>query len=117
MADRFEDARGIIRDILTSPIDCVTHIITNQGAVRGNHIHHHTIQWVYVIRGRLLVVTQTASGRHQHTYGPGELACDPPGVAHAWKALKPTEVLVFTKGPRSGEGYETDTERLAVPLL
>ncbi len=117
MAERFEDGRGVIIDLLYGPIDAVTYINTRKGAVRGNHIHHHTIQWAYVLTGRLMVVTQTAAGRQQHVYGLGEMACEPAGVAHAWKALEDTEVLVFTRGPRSGEAYETDTERLAEPLL
>ena len=117
MGDRFTDHRGFIEDILPGPIDCVTHIVTNKGAVRGNHIHAHTFQWVYVIRGRLLVVSRAAGVERRNTYGPGDLACDRPGEAHAWKAVQDTEVLVFTRGPRSGEGYESDTERLAVPLL
>ena len=116
MADRFEDARGVIQDLL-GPVDAVTHISTRKGAVRGNHIHARTIQWAYVLSGQLMVVTQTVAGRQSHIYGPGEMACDPAGVAHAWKALADTEVLVFTRGPRSGEAYETDTERLAEPLL
>jgi hypothetical protein len=40
-----------------------------------------------------------------------------PGMPHAWKALEDTVCLVFTKGPRSGEGYESDTYRLDDPLL
>jgi hypothetical protein len=40
-----------------------------------------------------------------------------PGVPHAWKALEDTDCLVFTRGPRSGEDYESDTYRLEEPLL
>jgi hypothetical protein len=39
------------------------------------------------------------------------------GGPHAWKALEDTVCLVFTKGPRSGDQYESDTERLEKPLL
>ena len=117
MADRFEDARGVIQDILPGPIDGVTHIFTKAGAVRGNHVHRETTQWAYVLSGRLLAVTETGGFVHRDEYGPGELACDEPGVPHAWKALEDTEVLVFTRGPRTGEGYESDTERLRTPLL
>ena len=116
MADRYEDERGVIQDVF-GPMDAVTHITTRKGAVRGNHIHHHTIQWTLVLSGKLLVILQTPAGRQRHIYGPGELGCEPAGVPHAWKALEDTEVLVFTKGPRSGEAYETDTERLGTPLL
>lgn len=116
--DRFEDARGVIQDILADgPLDAVTRIFTRAGAVRGNHYHAETIQWCYVLSGKLLVATRPPAGIAHHVYGPGELACEEPGVAHAWKALEDTDVLVFTRGPRSGENYESDVTRLEVPLL
>jgi quercetin dioxygenase-like cupin family protein len=126
VADRFEDHRGIIQDLLVKPIDAVTEIFTKQGAIRGNHVHEHTTQWGYVVSGRLRVATQVPAQAQGVTdvmavqfnhYGPGEMFCDNPGVAHAWQALEDCTVLVFTKGPRSGENYESDTRRLEGPLL
>ena len=116
MPDRFEDDRGVIQDLL-GPLDAVTRITTKAGAVRGNHVHHQTTQWTFILSGRMLIVTDDGEYRQRHEYGPGEMAEELPGVPHAWKALEDTEVLVFTRGPRSGEAYETDTERLKVPLL
>lgn len=127
MADRFEDRRGIIQDLPLQPllnmfgstiIDGVTHIFTRAGAVRGNHIHKRTTQWTYILSGRMLV-----AGKHVAVdgvpveFGAGTMLCEPAGIAHAWRALEDTTVLVFTRGPRTGEDYETDTERLDVPLL
>jgi quercetin dioxygenase-like cupin family protein len=116
MPDRFEDERGVIQDLL-GPIDAVTHIFTRKDAVRGNHIHHATTQWTWVLSGRLLIVTEANGFRLRHEYGPGEMAEELPGIPHAWRALEDTSVLVFTRGPRSGEAYESDTQRLKVPLL
>jgi quercetin dioxygenase-like cupin family protein len=117
MADRFEDERGVIQDLFTGPNDGVTEILTRKGAVRGNHVHDETTQWTLVRSGRLLVVTDDGEFRKRREYLPGEMAEELPGIAHAWKALEDTTVLVFTRGPRSGEAYESDTRRLAVPLL
>jgi quercetin dioxygenase-like cupin family protein len=117
MPDRFVDERGEILDILPGPIDCVTRITSVAGAVRGNHRHLHTVQWALVLSGRLLVVTEDGESRTRREYGPGEMAEDRPGTAHAWKSLTDTVVLVFTRGPRSGADFELDTERLKVPLL
>jgi len=114
---RFADDRGEIVDILAGPIDCVTRITSHAGAVRGNHKHAHTIQWTLILEGRLLVVTENGDVRTRREYGPGEIAEDRPGVAHAWKSLTGTVVLVFSRGPRSGTAFEGDTERLKVPLL
>lgn len=115
MPDRFEDHRGVIQDLL-GQIDGVTQIFTRKGAVRGNHVHHHTVQWTYVVSGELLVASQPDVVQKRVAI-PGELIEELPGIPHAWKALKDTTVLVFTKGPRSGEAYESDTTRLKARLL
>lgn len=115
MSDRFEDERGVIQDLLAT-IDCVTEITTKKGAVRGNHMHEKTTQWTYVISG-LLQVAYDNGKVHVKDYGPGELIPELPGIPHAWKALEDTKVLVFTRGPRSGDAYESDTVRLEKPLL
>ena len=110
---RHEDGRGVIQDLLVTPLDAVTEIRTRKGAIRGNHVHRATTQWTYVVSGLLRVVTQQNGGPlRDRVYGPGDTACELPGVTHAWEALEDTVVLVFTKGPRSGTAYESDTERL-----
>ena len=113
MSDRFEDHRGVIQDLFDGEPVAVTYITTKEGEVRGNHRHDLTTQWTYVLTGRLLM----ASSGRQTQVGPSEMTKQIPGIAHAWKALEDTECLVFTKGPRSGENYESDTHRLAEPLL
>lgn len=118
MSDFYEDVRGIIHDIIPGPIDQVTEIFTRAGAVRGNHIHQETTQWTYVVSGKMLFGTRKSSGMdgndlpHYVIGGPGALITEHPGMPHAWRALEDTLVLVFTRGPRSGEAYESDTQRL-----
>ena len=117
-SDRFEDARGVIQDLLVTPLDGVTEIRTRRDAIRGNHFHRETTQWTYVASGRMLIVTESpGQPRQEREYGPGEMACEEPGVAHAWRALEDTVCLVFSRGPRTGPAYESDTYRLQVPLL
>jgi quercetin dioxygenase-like cupin family protein len=114
MSDRYEDERGIIQDLFGGqPIDSVTHITTVKDAVRGNHFHKLTTQWTYVLTGRLLM----ANDNQQREVGPFQAVRHDPGDPHAWRALVDTECLVFTRGPRSGENYESDTYRLEHPLL
>jgi quercetin dioxygenase-like cupin family protein len=116
MADRYQDERGVIQDLLGS-IDAVTEIFTRAGSVRGNHVHMRTTQWTYVVSGRLQTAWTEDDGVHLGEHGPGELITEPAGIPHAWKALEDTTVLVFTRGPRSGQAYETDTKRLGTPIL
>jgi len=54
---------------------------------------------------------------HERAAGPGELVKEPAGIPHAWLSNTDTVVLVFTRGPRSGQNYENDTQRLKVPIL
>lgn len=113
--NRYEDERGVIQDLL-GPVDAVTSIFTKAGAVRGNHVHYETTQWTYVVYGGIQIVTRTADGdRAERVYRLGEIACDKPGTAHACEAVEDTLCLVFTRGPRSGEDYESDTFRLYGP--
>lgn len=116
MPDRYEDHRGVIRDLL-GPVDAVTEITTRAGAVRGNHVHARTTQWAYVVSGRMLFASVRDDGVHEEEHGPGDLVCEPAGVRHAWKAVTDCTVLVFTRGPRSGSAYESDTRRLETPIL
>ena len=111
-----EDERGTIEDLI-GHVDAVTRITTVEGAVRGNHVHHFTTQWTLVLTGCLLICEGTQHGRSMRYLRPGELYEHGPGVAHAWRAMENTECLVFTRGPRAGEDYESDTHRLEQPLL
>lgn len=116
MTDRFEDERGVIQDLL-GKVDAVTEIFTKAGCVRGNHVHEKTTQWTYIVSGKMLTAWLEDDGPHTAIRVPGDLVTEPAGIPHAWKAIEDTRVLVFTKGPRSGEAYETDTTRLDYPLI
>ncbi len=113
MSDRFVDDRGVIQDLFAGKPVVVTRITTVKGAVRGNHVHRKTMQWTYVFKGQL----QMVSGDQESLIGPGQLVAHPPGVPHAWKAVVDTTCFVFTRGPRSGKDYESDTHRLEQPLI
>lgn len=111
MPDRFEDERGVIQDLL-GPVDAVTQIITLKGCIRGNHIHQRTTQYTYVVDGLMEFAWTEDDGPHFKQYGPGNMIEEKAGIPHAWRAITNCLVLVFTRGPRSGEAYETDTQRL-----
>lgn len=117
---RFADHRGVIQDLITRRIDAITEITTKAGAVRGNHVHEKTVQYTYVVSGLMKFVAQpgcTPDARTEQICGPGRMITEHAGVPHAWQAIEDTTVLVFTRGPRSGDAYESDTQRLEIPLL
>ena len=112
------DDRGTITDLLVDePIEHVTLITSRQGAVRGNHYHKETTQWLYILEGRVQLLTQMPESPVQETVlEKGELIVNRPLERHAMLALEDSVILVFTCGPRGGQDYEQDTYRLAQPL-
>jgi len=118
----FEDARGAITDLLPAgDYGPPTEIRTVAGAVRGNHVHWKTTQWVYIVSGTLETACRSYDEDGEvlvrRVLLAGDMAVEPAGQAHAWKALSDCVCLVFTQGPRSGDAYESDTERLREPLI
>lgn len=115
----FSDDRGDIIDILSNEeISALTFITFKKGAVRANHFHKETIQWNYLISGEILLVTKMPGERKQETLlKKGDLAETPEGESHALKAVTDAELLVITRGPRSGSNYELDTFRVEPPLI
>ena len=113
-----DDARGRIIDILAKEtIDAVTIITSAKGTTRGHHYHLETTQWVYLLEGRMKVLTQMPDSAVVATIlERGELILTPPKERHAMVALEESTFLVLTRGPRSGQDYESDTYRLAEPL-
>lgn len=116
----FQDSRGSIRDIFVDdPKSHCTIIFSKKGAVRGNHYHKKSTQYTYVVRGKLLMLSQKVgkSKIYRHTLKDGDLMVHKPREIHAMKALSDTTFLAFADGVRGGKkGYEADTIRVE-PLI
>ncbi len=110
----FVDTRGSITDILAGEvIDAVTIITTHGGAVRGNHYHAETVQWLYILHGRMRITTEVEGvGLKSVIARQGDLLGQAPKERHAMRALEDTTFIVLTRGPRGGADYESDTFRL-----
>lgn len=114
----FKDSRGTIADILDgTPLNAVTIITNKKGAVRGNHVHKKTIQYTYVVSGRIRYVSKGKGPKRSVTMRPGDLAVSLPGEAHTTVALTDATFLALAHGLRHGKEYEKDTYRLATPLV
>ena len=115
----FEDERGSIADVLEDEtIEHVTLITTAKGAVRGNHFHRETYQWLYVLSGALRYVVRAGEGSLESgVVGAGDLLMTGPMEAHALEAVEDTNMIVMTRGPRGGREYESDTFRLDEALI
>ena len=59
-----KDKRGIIIDLLEKKnINAITYITQKKGKIRGNHLHKKTIQWNYLLKGKLKLVTKKKNSR------------------------------------------------------
>lgn len=110
----YKDERGIIKDLIQKKtINAITYITINKGKVRGNHYHKKTIQWNYILSGKLKVFTKQKKSKLKiKIFEKGSFFYSPPKEMHAFLGLKKTEILVFTQGPRGGKEYESDTYRV-----
>lgn len=115
----FSDERGQIIDLLDhEEINAVTVVTFRKGAVRGNHHHRETKQWNYLVSGKLMIRTRTPGGETAEAVMlPNDFYLASPGESHALLALEDSTLMVFTKGPRGGKEYETDTFRDGEPLI
>ena len=48
-----KDDRGIIIDLLQKNINFITYITIKKGKIRGNHFHKKTVQWNYILNGKV----------------------------------------------------------------
>ena len=110
----YQDERGEIIDIMAKEkIEYVTLITSMKGTTRGNHYHMKTVQWVYLLEGRMKLLTQMPNDPVIATVlEKGDLAMTEPMERHAMIALEDSSFMVFTHGMRGGEDYEKDTYRL-----
>jgi len=114
----FEDERGRIIDILEKEIiEYVTLISSKKGSIRGNHYHKESMQYIFVLKGSLKLLTQMPGEKIETVLiKSGDLVFTPPMEKHTVIALENSEFLVFTRGPRGGKNYEKDTYRLTKSL-
>lgn len=114
----FSDERGQITDIIENqPVDSLTLLTTKKDAIRGNHYHKETTQYLYILEGSCNYYSQLEGEAAKVEIAvKGDLIISPPLERHAFEALQDSVFLAFCHGPRGGAQYETDTFRLDEPL-
>lgn len=110
----FSDDRGMIIDLVyKTDFDAVTLIKSKKGSVRGNHYHKETTQYSYILSGKIEAYSQAPAGPVEiKTLEIGDMMISVPFERHALHAVEDSELLIITKGPRSGTDYEADTFRV-----
>jgi mannose-6-phosphate isomerase-like protein (cupin superfamily) len=103
----------VIIDLLQKErINSITYITILKGAVRGNHYHKKTYQWNYIISGKMKLISKKNKIKKIAVLKKNDLYLSEPMEHHALVGITKCEVLVFTRGPRGGKEYESDTFRI-----
>ena len=90
----YEDERGGIIDIVEDiKIDSVTLITSKKGARRGDHYHKKSVQYTFVLKGTLELLTQMPGGKIE-TFS----FYSPDGKSH-FNCSRRFRVSRFDKGP------------------
>ena len=117
----FKDKRGTITDIFYKKnIQHVAIIRSNKGALRGDHYHKQTTQYMYITRGSLEYWYKKYNSKKKpkkKLLKVGDLIKTPPYEMHALKIIDDNEFIVFTVGKRGGKDYESDTFRFSPSLI
>ena len=113
-----QDERGSITDIIEQlDFNGATIIESKKGSIRGNHYHKETIQYIYIINGKLKAKSKKVNeAMVEITVFPGDLISHEPLEAHCFEAIENSLFLVLSSGLRTGKDYEKDTYRLNVLL-
>ena len=102
----FNDKRGQIIDLIENEIiNAITIITFTKGAVRGNHFHKETIQWNYLISGKIKFVSQILGKDVVETImDKGDFVVTVPNERHALVGLEESDLSAceaFFKIPAS----------------
>lgn len=115
----FQDKRGVIIDLIEKTnINAITYITQKKNSIRGNHYHKKTTQWTYILSGEVVLITKKKfKKKSKNIMKKGDLILTEKSEQHAIKALTNSEMLIFTKGPRGGKEYESDTYKSKKKLI
>jgi len=114
----FVDTRGSIYDIFSKmPMDHACLITSNPNEVRGNHYHKETVQYTFIISGKMEYRTadigDVPGAYHSVECHPGDFIISDPNEIHAMKAgFDGCTFIAFAAGTRGGVDYEKDTYRI-----
>ncbi len=117
----YKDNRGTITDIFyKEKIDHIAIIRSKKGALRGNHYHKRTTQYMLITKGKLEYWYKNKNSKNRpkvKVLKIGDLVETPPNEMHALKIIENNEFIVFTKGIRGGKDYESDTYRFEPSII
>ena len=111
----FEDARGLIQNLLEIPTGSTVLISSKPGSVRANHYHKTDWHYCYLISGSMEYFhrpTGDTDDPERITVHAGEMVFTSPMVDHAMKFLEDTIFITMSRNARDHDSYEDDLVRV-----
>ncbi len=111
----FRDERGVISNLLLTPITSVARIESKRGTVRANHYHKSDWHYAYVVSGKVLYFEREIGADKigdPQEFGPGQMFFTPPMREHAMLFAEDSVILTFAKNVRSHDNHEADLMRV-----
>ena len=117
-----EDDRGKIKDIFYKKnINHVAIIDSKPQALRGNHFHKDTTQYIMIISGGLIYWYKDYKDTNEANFinlYEGDIVSTPPYEIHALSIHKTgCRFMAFSEGLRGGKDYELDTFRIQPSIV
>lgn len=116
----FEDARGVIQNVLTTGVASVVVIDSKKGTTRADHYHLEDDHLCYLLLGNLdyyWVQYQNAYGPPMHeirkvSIKPGQAWYTPNNCGHTMHFTEDSVFLTLSRRAREPEEYEKDLVRI-----
>ena len=114
--ESFLDDRGSIQNLLNTPMQCASIIISKAGSVRSNHWHKEDFHYLYVMSGSMEYYERDVGMPVDPKQKPlivtaGQMVFTPPNVVHKTIFLQDTVLLSFSKRNRDHDSHESDVVR------
>lgn len=111
----FEDARGVIQNLLLSTVRNVALVTSKKGTVRSNHYHKEDWHYLYVISGSFNYFERDLDGSSDVEpllVKAGEMVFTAPLRVHRTDFLEDTVMLSMGKNPQDHTRHEEDVVRV-----
>jgi quercetin dioxygenase-like cupin family protein len=112
---QFKDDRGVIQNLLFTPINSVAVITSKAGSVRSNHYHKTDWHYLYVVSGSLKYFERDVDAPGNtpaKIIKAGEMFFTPPMKVHKIEFIEDCVMFSFAKNVRDHEHHEEDVVRL-----
>lgn len=112
----FKDARGVIQNLLLTPITSVAIITSKVGTVRSNHYHLKNWHYLYVVSGSMDYyerdINESGENMKPIVVKAGQMVFTGPMKVHKTVFLEDTVMMSFGAGTKDHEHHEEDLVRV-----